>query len=268
MISPSPDKPKGNNKSPEFQPEFQKVQHEFAAHIRDPKINPAPKDIEDRRMGIYRELFFNNVASFIVSSFPVLHSILDDDHWEAMVRDYFSHHKAETPYFYEMAQEFLTYLKAERDDPNDPAFMLELAHYEWVELALSISDEEINMEGIDADGDLLTGTPVISPLAWPLSYRYDVQHISPDYIPDTPLKQPTHIVVYRNSNDDVGFLELNPVTARLLYLFPEGSQLSGQQALEQIAREMQHPDPAVVIKGGMEALQELKRRDIILGTRK
>ncbi len=264
MMSPSPDNPKGNHKLPEFQ----KVQREFAAHIRDPKTNPAPKDIEDRRMGIYRELFFNNVASFIETSFPVLHSILDADHWETMVRDYFAHHKAETPYFHEMAQEFLTYLKAERNNTSDPSFMLELAHYEWVELALSISDEKIDWEDINADGDLLNGTPVISPLAWPLSYSYDVQHISPDYIPDTPLQQPTHIVVYRDNNDNVGFLELNPVTARLLYLFPEGSRLSGQQALEQIAQEMQHPDPSVVINGGLEALQELKRRDIILGTRK
>ena len=42
-------------------PEFQQKQYAFAAHIRDPENNPAPSGVEDRRMAIYRELFFNNL---------------------------------------------------------------------------------------------------------------------------------------------------------------------------------------------------------------
>jgi hypothetical protein len=41
-------------------PEFQRKQYEFAAHIRDPEKNAAPPGIEDRRLAIYRDLFFNN----------------------------------------------------------------------------------------------------------------------------------------------------------------------------------------------------------------
>ena len=40
---------------------FQDKQYEFAAHLRDPENVPAPDGIEDRRMGIYRELFYNNL---------------------------------------------------------------------------------------------------------------------------------------------------------------------------------------------------------------
>ena len=54
-------------------------QYEFAAHIRDPEHKPAPDDIEDRRMGIYRELFYNNVEGFLSNSFPVLRKLMDDD---------------------------------------------------------------------------------------------------------------------------------------------------------------------------------------------
>ena len=42
-------------------PDFRQVQREFAAHLRDPANNPAPGNIEERRLAIYRELFFNNV---------------------------------------------------------------------------------------------------------------------------------------------------------------------------------------------------------------
>ena len=55
------------------QPELLKKQlYEFAAHIRDPENKPAPENIEDRRMGIYRDLFFNNIEGFLSGTFPVL----------------------------------------------------------------------------------------------------------------------------------------------------------------------------------------------------
>jgi hypothetical protein len=44
----------------------------------------------------------------------------------------------------------------------------ELAHYEWVELALQIADDDLPPH--DPDGDLLAGKPVPSPLAWALAY--------------------------------------------------------------------------------------------------
>ncbi|MDH4254937.1 MAG: DNA-binding domain-containing protein, partial [Gammaproteobacteria bacterium] len=52
-------------------PAFQRRQYEFAAHIRDPDANPPPAGIEDRRMAIYRELFYNNLLSLLGSTFPV-----------------------------------------------------------------------------------------------------------------------------------------------------------------------------------------------------
>ena len=37
------------------------TQYALTAHIRDPENQPAPAGIEDRRMGIYRDLIFCNV---------------------------------------------------------------------------------------------------------------------------------------------------------------------------------------------------------------
>ena len=55
-----------NDKVPEA---LARLQTSFAAHIRDPKSTAAPDGIEDRRMAIYRDLFFNNIKSFLSSNF-------------------------------------------------------------------------------------------------------------------------------------------------------------------------------------------------------
>ena len=86
-------------------PDFQETQFGFAAHLRDPAANPAPDDIEDRRMAIYRELFFNNVAGLLGRTFPVLHKILGAERWAIVMRDYFSRHQSHTPLFLEMLLE-------------------------------------------------------------------------------------------------------------------------------------------------------------------
>ena len=252
----------------ESSPEFTRRQYEFAAHIRDPDHQPAPAEIEDRRMAIYRELFYNNVEGFLSGTFPVLRTLYDDSDWQLLVRDYFSHHRAQTPLFLEIPREFLNWLENERTaQADDLPFLYELAHYEWVELALSISEESLDQQDINPEGDLLTGIPVLSPLAWHLSYRFPVHKIGPDFLPDEAGDAPTNIVVYRNREDEVGFMEVNPVTKRLLELISENNNQSGEQLLNHIAVEMSHPQPDVVVRGGIEILGGLAQKDIVAGTR-
>lgn len=248
-------------------PAFKKHQYEFTAHIRNPEVNDSPEGIEDRRMGIYRELLYNNVEGFIASGFPVLRDIYNDEDWHEMVRDFFANHQCQSPYFLEISQEFIDYLQNERQpQQGDPAGLVELAHYEWVELALHVSDESISMDNIDANGDLLEGRPVFSPLAWPLAYQFPVHTMGPDNLPQEAPEQPSYLVVYRNRNDKVNFLEINPVTARLISLLQENESYTGLDAIEHIAKEMNHPNPDVVKQGGLAALQELQQYGIILGT--
>lgn len=253
--------------APAEQPEFIRKQFEFAAHIRDPERNPVPDNIEDRRMAVYRELFFNNVEDFMASSYPVLQEILGEDRWLAMIRDYFAHHRAETPLFPEMPAEFLSYLQNTRKpQADDFPFMIELAHYEWMELAAAHENAEIDWDHIDPDGDLATGHPVISPLAWVLSYRFPVHRIRTDYLPTEAPDQATSIIVYRNKEDEVGFIEINPVTSILLQHLQQDPALTGREALLNISQDMQHANPDAVISGGLDILEDLRRHDIVLGT--
>jgi hypothetical protein len=249
-------------------PRFQQVQYEFAAHIRDPQRSPAPAGIEDRRLQIYRELFYNNIEDFLQTAFPVLRQITPDETWHAMARDFYARHQCHQPQFFRIAEEFLGYLDAERGAvQGDPPFLRELAHYEWVELALSVSEHELTPELADPNGDLLAGVPVLSPLAWTLAYDFPVHRISPDFMPASPGASPTLLVVYRNRADDVKFMEINPITARLLQLIEEAPD-AGAKLLQAIADEIRHPQPQAVIAEGKTILASLRERDIILGTRR
>jgi len=249
-------------------PEFIRRQYAFAAHIRDPEHQPAPDDVEDRRMAIYRELFYNNVEGFLSNSFPVLRALHDDERWHVLVRHFYSQHHSQTPLFLEIPREFLLWLESRHNYyPGDMPFLYELAHYEWVELALSISEASCDVADINPAGDFLSGIPVLSPLAWHMSYQYPVHEISSNNMPQHPGDAMTHIVVYRDRNDDLGFMLINPVTKRLLEMIDADQGESGEQLLQRIAKEMSHPQPAVVINGGIEILKGLAEKDIILGVK-
>lgn len=252
---------------PASSPDFIRQQTEFAAHIRNPDINPRPKDVEDRRMAIYRDLFYNNVQGFLESAFPVLRSITSDERWHAMARDFFASHHCHTPLFLEIPQEFLQYLQEERNNASDPAFMLELCHYEWVEMALEVDAADIDAIAVNAEGDLLQGKPVASPVAWPLAYQWPVHTIGPDYQPDAAPEQATYLIVYRGKDDQVHFLETPAATTRLLELVQQHEGKTGQEILTLLAEEMGAADPSGIIEGGLRTLEQLRERDVILGVR-
>ncbi|MBT9568011.1 MAG: putative DNA-binding domain-containing protein [Thiobacillus sp.] len=243
-------------------PEFQRYQLDFTAHIRDPKAHPRPPGVEARRMKIYTELLYNNVESFLLSCFPVLRKILGIRKWNRLVRVFFSAHRSHTPYFRQIPDEFVQFLQNEWDAPDDyPPYLLALAHYEWIELVLSVSNKQAE-HLVDADGDLIDGVPVTNPVLANLRYGWPVHRIAP-----RRKVQPadTFLLVFRDADDQIEFIEINAFTARLLTLL-EPAQLSGRAALSQVARESQHPDPERVLQAGAALLEDLRARGAILGT--
>lgn len=207
-------------------------QKSFAAHLRDPDRVPPPVGIEPRRMAIYRELFFNNLVDLLGGSFPVARRILGMERWRRLVREFYAHHHAHTPYFLELPGEFVGWLAARTARAEDePAFLQELAHYEWVELALAISEEAAPDATAPGASDPLDAPLIVSPLAWPLAYRWPVHRLGPDHQPAEPPAAPTFLVVYRDAGDSVQFLEIGAETARLLDALEQSPGLTARQAL-------------------------------------
>jgi hypothetical protein len=243
------------------------AQRAFAAHIRNPEHNPPPADVEARRMAIYRDLFFRNLSNFIARSFPVLRRLYSDTGWNSLIRHFFDQYRCSTPLFPEIPREFLNYLQEQRaGHPDDPAFALELAHYEWVETALDLDETDLAELQVQPGGDLLEGVPLLSPLAWPLAYNWPVHRIRRDFQPDTPPPEPTLLLVYRNRQDQVRFMQLNKVSMRLVQLLGENRQASGRSLLQTLASECAPADQAQFVQHGTGLLDDLRERDIILGS--
>ena len=249
------------------------LQSRFAAHIRNPDEVPAPDGIEDRRMGIYRRLFFNNIRNFLGSYFPVLKRIYGSEGWAGLARDFYIEYRAQTPLFPELPREFLRYLLDTRKPrSDDPPFLRELAHYEWVRHSLAVDDNDLPSDlasaalaGGHLDKDqLLTCLPVLSPLARPLSYEYPVHQIRPDFQPTTPPENQTHLLVYRNARDMIKFMQLNAVSVMLLQKMQENGDLSGRLLLEQIAGDIKHPRPETVIESGLDLILDWISKDIVI----
>ncbi|TXH67093.1 MAG: DUF2063 domain-containing protein [Lysobacteraceae bacterium] len=247
--------------------EFAAQQDALAAHIRDPQRAPPP-GIEERRLKIYRELFFNNVESLLAGNFPVLNKIYGEDGWRTLIAEFYRDHDCQTPLFTELPREFLRYLDRRAEDGrDDPPWLRELAHYEWVELALQISEARLEDIAHDAQGDLLAGRPLLSPLAWPLAYLWPVHRIGPDHRPDTAPDAPTLLMLRREPDGSVSFHALTALTFRLLQRLDAEPTLSGDAQLRALAAEAGAGDVDGFVREGVRMLQHMRAEGTILGTR-
>jgi hypothetical protein len=233
----------------------------MARYLRNPGQCPPPVGVEPRRLKIYENLVYNNIEGFISGGFPVLRSLYDNADWHALVRLFVDQHRCHTPYFLEISQEFLQFLMQDHQARVcDPPFMAELAHYEWVELALDISQEELPPEAVVED--VLAAIPQLSPLAWSLSYRFPVHRIGPGFRP-VEAEEPTYLVVYRDRADQVRFMELNATTSRLLEKIRENKAATVGDLLTDLANELGMAKESIYA-AGREQLDQLIALSVVL----
>lgn len=242
------------------------VQKEFAAHLRDPYENQAPKDIDDDRMEVYRGLVFKNVKNFLDGNFPVLKKLYSVSEWESIARRFLAKHVAHTPYFAQIGNEFLTFLPEQDDLLADKPFIAELAVYEYVELELFIAPEEFPGTGYTTNPDQLnsSGRVTLSPLVRLLAFEYPVHQISESFQPTEKVEQAICLVVHRDRRDKVGFELVPAPTLRFLQIIDEQQDdVTLQSCIEQLAAEMQ-TQVDLIADNLLELAKDLMQKDILL----
>lgn len=243
---------------------FQAYQYAFTAHIRDPKNVKRPKGVPAKGMKAYNELLYANIENLLLNCFPVLRKVLGQRKWMQLVRAFMADHRSHTPYFRQVPDEFMQFLQGGGlPDEDFPDYLVELAHYEWIELVLAVSNRDEEAPAFDASGDLIEGRPLLNPVLANLAYRYPVHRIKPR---TKIAESPTCLLVFRDAAMKVHFIEQSPVSARLLALLESG-ELSGRQAVEQLAVETGNQNPARLLEFAKEFLGELRGAGAILGTR-
>lgn len=235
----------------------------MALHVRDPDAHAGPPGIEARRLKIYSDLVYNNLDGLLAGNFPVIRQTLGDAGWRALLQGFLARHHSHTPLFTELGRELIAHLEAE-PDPARP-WLAELAHYEWAELGLQLLDASLPPH--DPDGDLLQGVPLLSPLAWPLAYRWPVNRIGPGFQPAHPPIEPTLVLLRREVGGGIHFSALSPLLFRLLELVGTNPGGDGRQLMRQLASEAGQADFDCFLAEASPMLQRLRSEGVLLGTR-
>ena len=250
------------------EPSFIRIQREFAHYLRDPENVSPPASLPLERLAVYSNAVLHNMEMFIGDNFPRVKEMMEPATWAAMVKDYVRRYKTSTAVFVDLPAEFLAYLDDYRDDEDDPSFLYELAHFEYLENQVSTDERHLTDVRADRGGDLLNEVPVINPTTQLVRYTYPVHTLSPDELPIEAPPTPTFIVAFRDRQHQFGFIDLNPATARVVELLLSGATQTGEQLLRVVAAELHHSDVQALIAGGTQILQRLAARDVILGTAK
>ena len=243
--------------------ELYDLQKSFTEHLRNPDHVPVPQGLDERRVGVYSELIFNNVSSLLSDFFPVMHSVLGQQNWDKLVRDFFITHQSQTPYFMALSGEFAHWLSQSQLPSDSPEYLAELAHYEWLELALFVMDEELPQETIEPH--LLPDISLsLSPLAQPVAYQYPVHQISPEFQPGEPGPEPCCLLVLRDPDDNVRFFELQLLSFQLLHEIQQNPGLIARDWLTNLAESMNIEEKSQFVSNGFTLLQSFNEHRIFI----
>lgn len=249
---------------------LRRYQHQFVRHLRDPDAAEPPEGVTAARIGVYVELLYNKIEDSLLACFPMTRELLGPEPWRGLVRDFIARHRCVSPLYRQIPDEFVDYLQNERAEPDGPPLWVELAHYEWMELVLSIAEGEPDSGGFDPDGDLLAGVPAFAPVAALLQYRHPVHRLVPEQLRGdgntASVDTPFFVLGFRDAADEVRFIEVSAATARLIALLREGGW-PGSEALARLAEELRHPDCAAMTSFGADILRNLRTQGALLGAK-
>lgn len=253
----------------------------FTAHLRDPAQHPRPAGTLDKRMAVYREIVFQNFAASVSACFPVLRSVLGVRVFKRVLRDCFRDGSFQSPLFQDIPAAFVAYLQSRTPSvappasaldgvvtapvltaplaSSLPAYAAQLAHYEWLELALSRQVTAASMGDpaprIDTPAALASHVLALTEAHALAEYDFPVHTISRRH--HAPPPTPTQLLVYRNADHHVRFIVLNALTALLLAQIKAHPTWTVTAHLEQLALLLPGIPKDTLLQGGLETLFKL-----------
>lgn len=243
---------------PQAPDELKDFQREYAAFLREPSSKDRPKDIPSRQSLVYEELLFNNIKGFIDNCFPVAKSLFSGDQWQNLARQFYSEWPSHTPYFHKIPKQFVDYLNSESTElPASMPWLAELCHYEWMELHVDTLNVALPQERPILN---LNNKLTINPTLQLLQYVWPVHTISQSHQPEKP--EHTFILVFRNTNDRVKFININAVTALLIDVAQQTDSIN--EAMKFVAEKIGKAADEKFTSFGLDILQSLAGQEAIL----
>lgn len=207
-------------------PSFEKLQKDFIRRLRTPE-SVATSDVGAERADIYRQLLLEKYRALVAKSFPLACNLVPPVIWSQLVVDFIRDVDVRTPYFYQLSQVFLDYVTHARQEVvEDYPFLVELMHFEWAEMALSISEAELPSVKVAA---WQTAPLMVSPLAWLLLYCYPVHEFRKAGHALAARAAPVCLIMWRDRQDQLAWREVTARCWALVEYLQENPGLTGQQ---------------------------------------
>ncbi|MDE0451661.1 MAG: putative DNA-binding domain-containing protein [Gammaproteobacteria bacterium] len=247
---------------------FTEIQRQFTKHLRDPDNAAPPAGADPRRMRIYARFYRAKLVRLLERVMSPLTEALGRDELFALIDDYVRLPRVALGGKSSLEESFADYIKEVSAGRGLRPFIPELADFCVRTIAILDSIREIREDGIEPNGDLLRGVPVFSELAEVMAYEWPVHRIGAKFLPEARPVQQTWLVVYRDRRGAGGYVELNGLAATIaLRVRDNAVGKTGQEILADTAKGSFHHETSSLMRAGLDVLEALRQRDIIIGVR-
>ena len=241
--------------------DFRQFQFALARHLRDPLSAVAPEGVSAADVTVCTQEMVRNLCEVLEPAFPVTHALLGDEIWEHAVRLFLKDAPNHTPWASAVQRAFVDHVCESPDMQRLPAWLQDLAHFEWLQSAVSTSP--VSWPAFDAQGDVMQRVVVLNPTHVEAAYEWPVHGIDTDHQPDD--MQSTYVTMLRDSDDALHVLESSVFRGQLIDLLRDGQ--TGEQAFMVLAMWLSHPEPEAFVREGAQVMAQLQREGVVLGTR-
>jgi hypothetical protein len=216
------------------------------------------------KLGIYRRLLRGNLFEAVEIAIPRVVARLGDVFREYFDR-YLAAHGPRSRYLRHVTTELLDFCEPLwPSDPRVPSYMMDLARHENVQIEVA-SMLARPLEAEPGELDLERPLRFIEAVRL-MRYDHAVHRLS-DSLEDRtqPAAEPTALLVYRNPEHEVRYLELTPLAAAILERLLIGEALGA--AITRSCAELGTTPDAAVLEGCSRLLADLAERGALLGAR-
>lgn len=241
--------------------DFRQFQFALARHLRDPLSVALPAGVNATDVSACSKEMVDHLCDVLAPAFPVTHALLGDEMWGLAVRLFLKDAPSHVPWATAVQQAFVEHVCASPEMHHLPAWLQDLAHFEWLQSAVSTTP--VKWPACDMAGDVMHHAVVINPTHVEAAYEWPVHSIDTDHKPDD--MQTTYVSMLRDMNDELHVLESSVFRGQLIDLLREGQ--TGEEAFMLLARWLSHPEPETFVKEGALVMAQLQCEGVVLGTR-
>lgn len=218
------------------------------------------------RLHNYRRLIYTIYWEALADAYPIAKSILKEEDWNSLVDDFISNNSCQEPQLFRMPLALIDFVaKNNYSEKLNLPYLIDLLRFEWVEIEVHAM-KDVPEELFNITGDLSSGKCVINPYLRIVKLEYPIHKLKTDDI--TLLKGSYFLLVYRQDNGTVQYLELNAFTANLIEQLCQNSlEMTLQEIIDVIFLNVSPELKQTIYKEMEKFCTSLHELGVILGTK-